>query len=238
MENYKGNSTKSGIYQIRNIQNNKLYIGSAAVLGWRKSQHFKSLSENRHDNSKFQNAYNKYGKDSFIFEVIEFCERIKLVEKEQYWLNFLLKASEQNSYFNDKGYNILRIAGSSIGFKHSEETKKLLSESQKGKKISEETKQLLLKYSIGRIVSEETKQKLRDSHIGKKSSEETKNKLKIFNSIPIELFKNGEFVKEFQNAKECADYLNISQNYIYYLQKRNKKYKNEYEFKKIKKERK
>ena len=78
---------KSGIYQIRNLVNNKIYVGSASDFYERKSQHFSLLKYGKH-NQKLQNSYNKYGKDNFVFEVIEFVEdKNKLLEYEQYWID-------------------------------------------------------------------------------------------------------------------------------------------------------
>lgn len=94
---------KSGIYQIRNLVNNKIYIGSASDFYERKSQHFSLLKYGKH-NQKLQNSYNKHGKDNFVFEVIEFVEdKNKLLEYEQYWMD----------RFNvvENGYNIQPIAG-------------------------------------------------------------------------------------------------------------------------------
>lgn len=96
---------KSGIYQIRNLVNNKIYIGSAEEFYRRKNyEHFYSLKRNKHVNRKLQRAYNKYGEQNFIFEIIEFVEdESKLLEHEQYWMD----------RFNvvKNGYNIEPIAG-------------------------------------------------------------------------------------------------------------------------------
>jgi group I intron endonuclease len=88
------------------------------------------LLKNKHDNSILQNAYNKYGKDSFEFEVIETIEidddiKKRLLDREQFWIDAL-----------NPEYNILPVAGSSLGFKHSEETKQKISNSTKGVKKS------------------------------------------------------------------------------------------------------
>ena len=60
---------KSGIYRIRNLTNNKFYIGSAVNLNKRKNQHFHYLRNNKHHNKPLQNSYNKYGESSFIFNM-------------------------------------------------------------------------------------------------------------------------------------------------------------------------
>ena len=65
---------KAGIYRIINSSNGKCYVGSSIDINRRRLEHFSALSHNRHVNNHLQNAYNKYGKDSFIFEVIENLE--------------------------------------------------------------------------------------------------------------------------------------------------------------------
>ena len=53
----------------------------------------------------------KHGYSNFSLEIIEYCEPSLAVSREQYYLD-LLKPE----------YNVLQIAGSSLGFKHSDET--------------------------------------------------------------------------------------------------------------------
>jgi hypothetical protein len=50
---------ESGIYQLRNIINNHIYIGSAFVLLERKDKHYYAYKHNK-CNRKLQNAFNKY----------------------------------------------------------------------------------------------------------------------------------------------------------------------------------
>ena len=52
---------KSGIYQIKNLVNEKIYVGSAINLYQRKCEHFSDLRKNIHDNPHLQSSYNKYG---------------------------------------------------------------------------------------------------------------------------------------------------------------------------------
>lgn len=119
----------SGIYQIRNIVNGKIYIGSAVNLYKRKIDHFTTLVKNKHHNDYLQKSYNKYGKDAFTFEVLFTCLKEDLIRLEQYHIN----------NYNPE-YNICRVAGSVLGVKRSEQTKIKMSKSQIGKKHSEETK--------------------------------------------------------------------------------------------------
>lgn len=102
--NKKELSKKSGIYQIRNLINNKVYVGSSSNLRTRMNAHFNELNKNKHHSIYLQNAFNKYGEQNFVFEVIEFVKnKDNLIESEQYWINKLDSVSS--------GYNIQPIAG-------------------------------------------------------------------------------------------------------------------------------
>lgn len=114
----------SGIYQIRNLINNKVYIGSAKNMAQRKQHHFNMLKLNQHDNIHLQRAYNKDGEDNFIWEILEQVDIDLLIEKEQYYIDQLLDGMK---------YNIRKIAESNLGIKFSEESKQKMSEQRKGR---------------------------------------------------------------------------------------------------------
>lgn len=106
-----------GIYCIES-DCGKIYIGSAVSLRTRFMTHRRSFEINDHDNERLKNYYNKYGTDSLSFKVIEYCDRDKLIEREQFYIDTL------NPFFN-----IARVAGATYGLKpwlnkkHTEETK-------------------------------------------------------------------------------------------------------------------
>ncbi len=58
----------SGVYRIRNIATEMIYIGSAASLYDRYHSHKSKLNAGKHENQHLQRAYQKYGMDSFVFE--------------------------------------------------------------------------------------------------------------------------------------------------------------------------
>lgn len=76
-----------GIYKITNTVNGKFYIGSSKHIPTRIKQHFYQLRRNLHHSAHLQSAYNKYGKDSFIHEVLLECENF--LEEEQKLLDNL-----------------------------------------------------------------------------------------------------------------------------------------------------
>lgn len=119
------NKLKGGIYQIKNIKNNKFYIGSTSgMFISRYYSHRTKLRYNRHENDHLQNAWNKYGEKNFKFVVLEQCDTDKRFEREQHYIDTL-----------NPEYNILKFAGGGIkGYKHKSKTKKLISDLQLGDK--------------------------------------------------------------------------------------------------------
>ncbi|MDP3987255.1 MAG: NUMOD3 domain-containing DNA-binding protein [Nanoarchaeota archaeon] len=174
-----------GIYYIKNILNNKIYIGSSINLETRFREHKNDLRNKNHHSYHLQQAWNKYGEENFQFGIIEECkEKVKkfIIQREQYWLDFY-KSYEKNS-----GYNICKIADSPLGTKRSEEDKRKMSESRKGRvawnkgiPVREETK-LKISESLKKRewrMSEEHKEILRKIHKGKKLSEEQRQKISL-----------------------------------------------------------
>lgn len=157
---------ESGIYKIENIINAKIYIGSSKNIKLRWKQHKCALNNNKHHNTHLNNAWNKYGSDSFKFKIIEYVELNKLLEREQYFIKYY-KCNNHNN-----GYNKRLICESNLGWKASKETKKRMSESAKKRPpISEETRNKLRKVNIGnkkacRVVSDKERKINSQSKIG------------------------------------------------------------------------
>lgn len=138
----------SGIYCIRNIETGKVYIGKSKNIYKRIHQHIYDLKNNRkNENMYFQNSWNKYGKDSFTYTVLE---KIDLKDedlfyvRELYWMDFF------NSTNNKFGFNLRRDSST-----------KMITHPSTSKKISERLKK-------------EWKSGIRDGH-SKKLSDNWKN---------------------------------------------------------------
>lgn len=75
----------SCIYKIQNTVNGKFYIGSTNNWKRRLSEHKTRLKLNKHENARIQNSWNKYGKENFIFIVLEECKEEQLEKLENYY---------------------------------------------------------------------------------------------------------------------------------------------------------
>lgn len=115
----------SGIYSITNLVNNKKYIGQSINIHDRWIRHKYQLNTNSHDNIVLQRAWNKYGKNSFKFEIILECikSQLKLNEKIQ-----VEKIAVSKRYNISKDYNNLVGKNNPFyGKKHTSTTKQKLS---------------------------------------------------------------------------------------------------------------
>lgn len=104
---------ESGIYIIRNIRNGKCYIGQTNNLKARWIKHKNFLKNNKHHNRHLQAAWNKYGAEEFVFEILEECPIEELDEKETYYIR------KYETCIN--GYNLDEGGQGIRGYKHTEE---------------------------------------------------------------------------------------------------------------------
>ncbi len=152
----------SGIYWIRNKISNKIYIGQSVNFKKRFYHHEYELNKNIHGNKYLQNEWNKYGKDNFEFLILQKCCIEELTSLEQGYVNFFESNDRARGYnFNDC------VTNPFLGKKHSEETKKFLSESRKGE----------LSPWFNKKHSQITINKIRQALLGHKTLDETKNKI-------------------------------------------------------------
>jgi group I intron endonuclease len=219
---------RTGIYQIRNLTNGKSYIGSAAGKGFcnRWGTHLKQLKDGRHNNTYLQRAWNKYGADVFVFEILEECEPMQCIEREQYYLDTLLFASHDDQRFKRLGYNILRIAGSTLGYKHSEKTKAKMRRASLGqnlgKRHTQECKDKIShalqgnQNAKGAVRSEQERQRISKLHKGKTVSAETRHKVRLANSRLTErqVMKIRSMLHVGKTQQEIATLFDVSRKTI------------------------
>jgi group I intron endonuclease len=70
------------IYRITNEATGRVYIGATCSFIKRKQDHISSLKKGNHKNIFMQRDFNKYGKDSFVFDVLLEQEDCFSIEQE------------------------------------------------------------------------------------------------------------------------------------------------------------
>jgi len=104
---------KSGVYLFINKITKDLYVGSSINLKRRMTIHFYHAISKKDTNIILYRAMKKYKLENFSLAILEFCDSNIIVcsDLEQKWID---------SY--KPNYNVLKIVGSSSGFRHSIET--------------------------------------------------------------------------------------------------------------------
>lgn len=136
--------TNYGIYKIVNKDNGKYYVGRTLNLNKRWYQHKNLLIKNKHFNRYLQFAWNKYGENNFEFVIVEYVNNKEdLINIEQKYINEFIT---QRQIGIDNCYNLSENANSPMdinkGKKHSDKTKKLLSQLNKGREPWNKNKRL------------------------------------------------------------------------------------------------
>lgn len=147
---------KHGIYMITNKTNKMVYIGQTMQRFQKRYWHHKwRLNDGSHDNQHLQNAWNLYGADAFEFTVVEVVENYDNSGLDNLEIKYIKYYKERGCCYNisDGGCGIRGVERTSewkrkigeknrinmLGKKHTEETKRKMSESRKGKHLHRST---------------------------------------------------------------------------------------------------
>ena len=163
----------SGIYIIYNLTNSKTYVGKTKNFTERWRNHRKQLNKNNHSNIHLQRAWNKHGKESFIFVAIEKIppdELLLMGQKEAYWAETLQAIQ--------KGYN-LAIVLPEGSYTHSTESKTKMRISHLGVKLPPERIANSAAAHKGLKRTLETRAKMSRANIGQKTTEEQRIKISV-----------------------------------------------------------
>lgn len=188
--NIKYQKEHYGIYCIECIETNVKYIGQTFENFYRRWIFHKwNLRNGKHSNIYLQNAWNKYGENNFEFYPLESFDmnqkdtitKSKLDELEQFYIKkyntfengFNLTTGGEKCKMSPLSDESKRKIGEKnkinmLGKKHTEETKKRMSESHKGYIKTESHRKHLSESLTGFIRSEEQKEKCRVANQGSK----------------------------------------------------------------------
>jgi group I intron endonuclease len=104
---YKQTLPPMGIYQIRNLTNGKIFVGSSKNLTGKFNSYKFQLDLGSHINRELQKDYSKFGEKNFAFEIIDDLDPKEgvaydytddLIALEELWI-------EKLQPFGAKGYN-------------------------------------------------------------------------------------------------------------------------------------
>lgn len=143
-----------GIYGIVNKINGKTYIGQTGERFLRRYWHHQwKLKNGSHDNKYLQESWNKYGEDNFDFVVIEVVSNRSVLDE--------LEIKYINKYkSNNQSYNMLLGGRGRRGFAMSENAKKIIGDKNRqhmlGAKHSDETKRKMSQIRMGIHVNKKT----------------------------------------------------------------------------------
>lgn len=192
---FQQNRNKSGIYLWTNTVSGKSYVGSSINLSRRIRDYFNKSYLTREllkNNSLIYKALLEHNYKGFRLDILEYCEKNAIIEREQYYLTNLTVE-----------YNVLKHAKSLLGFKH-----------------KPSTIEILRKLKLGIPCSESTKEKLSQNSqsIGIKVKDLISGKILLFNSIK----KTADFIQKHPSyISKCLNKKMSYCNKQYYVIKNN-----------------
>ena len=136
----KDQKGKYGVYCLVNNINSHAYVGSSINLSSRMKNYLNNtfLKSRQNNNMPIIKALLKYDQSNFSLWILEYVELEYLISRETFFITHLIPY-----------YNVLKQGYSSLGYKHTEETKQLLSELAKNRTHSDKTKALIARALVG-----------------------------------------------------------------------------------------
>jgi hypothetical protein len=203
------------IYITKNLINGKKYIG-----------------KDSHNNPEYLGSgallledIKKYGKENFKKEILEYCAKENLGEREEYWINFFNAVKSKKFYnirsqtsgwynkdLNEEKYNyvINKIKQANIGkpkpkseeYKTNPDRKEKLRQANIGKPKPEGFGDKISKLKTGKSLSKEHCEKIKQGKLGKKQPQSFLDKK--YKSI-LQLDKENNIIQEFKSIEDAEN---------------------------------
>lgn len=228
---------KSGIYIIKNLINDKVYVGKSKNINQRKNTHFNALRLNKHSNQHLQNSYNKYGKDNFEFSVLEYCDESLLSIKEMYYIELyknnynIIQSIDNRQNFSQEMRHKMRQSKITKGltvsiYSYNTETQEII----KWDSIKECAKKLNL---VRRSIQKSLKRRLLHKNFRFSFDLDFSNYVNTTikairtNSVKVYVYSaDNSFISEYTSKKLCSEILGINRSGINRVINTNKQYYN------------
>ena len=199
------------VYLAVNKTNGKLYVGKTTkTLSNRIRGHIRASRSKKH--WFFHDALRKYGLDNFEWQILKYCaSAMEMNYWESHYIDFF---RSNNPHY---GYN---LTSGGDGCVASPEVRKRISESLKGHKHSETTKRKLSEkakeFNRGRRLSESSRNKIRQKLTGLTLPAERKDKIRTKmlgnrnGATPVEQYdKNGNLIRRWNSVTDAAKTLGV-----------------------------
>jgi group I intron endonuclease len=222
------NKQKACVYLIYNTINGNSYIGSA--ISNRISMRFRNhCIHNTGGNKPLTRAIHKYGLDKFSFHILEYFTGFVL--KENFNKNHLQLLELETSYLLKYKpiYNILPIAGSSVGLKHTEEAINKMKSN-----YSEQRREFIKNLNKDKEMSDSTKKLISDKRIELFKDVDFKTKFlldikhTLFQKKQVFLYNsNGVLISQYESVNMVSLVFSCDRKTVRkYLDNPNKMFKN------------
>ncbi len=164
---------RPGVYAIWCLSNGKLYVGRSVNVRERLRTHLHGLRKGYHHNLHLQSAFNKFGEDDFIADVLTIASAEDLPRLEGHFISIF------ESHHRSRGFNIdvidvqgmrrasietkLKMATAAYGKTPSDDTRRKMSRSQTGRKHSPESLEKMRSIKVGKVMSRTTRARMSEA---------------------------------------------------------------------------
>lgn len=187
------------IYKITNRITNKSYVGQTVRPLEKRIQAHRWASSKA--SMLITRAIHKYGWENFEVEVLCECSSLQELNAQE------VRYVQSLKTLAPEGYN-LRAGGGGLGVS-SPETRKKISDANKGRRVSEATRQLMSASHKGQRCSEEKKAHLRQVNKGKKSSKQANLASALASAKTFTLTNPSGDICEITNLKDFCKQNNL-----------------------------